>query len=249
LCLEHGLIFQLRSVTKRFPGRSCQQTKTIKVCHPLTPFLARPEPATNQGWSKRGLPLFQALVARRGSGSRKVRMPSNGPGCPVTTLWTTRCGCGRSCWLQSGQLFEAGDSTASGSSLDVDDVAGEIDQDRCEGHASFPEDSLRDGRSGGSAKVVPDHFGTDWAAEIGNCDDRMKADHVKTSSITEVVSSHSGENGRWSTKSRQNTSRAAESVTVDIQKPCKSRIQEENEQHYRKCPTPVGARSPMGNPE
>ena len=36
--------------------------------------------------------------ARRSSGSRKARTPSNGRGCPVTTLWTTRCGCNCSCW-------------------------------------------------------------------------------------------------------------------------------------------------------
>ncbi len=31
--------------------------------------------------------------ARRSSGSRKASTPSNGPAFPVTTLWTTRCGC------------------------------------------------------------------------------------------------------------------------------------------------------------
>jgi hypothetical protein len=46
----------------------------------------------------------------------------------------------------------------------------------------------------------------------------MKADHVKTTATTEALSSHPGENGHWSQKSRQNTSRAAENATVDIGK-------------------------------
>ena len=46
-CLEHRLIFQLRSVTQSFPGLSFQQTTTIKVCHTPTPFLVRSESATN----------------------------------------------------------------------------------------------------------------------------------------------------------------------------------------------------------
>jgi len=38
------------------------------------------------------------------------------------------------------------------------------------------------------ARVVPGHFGRDWAAEIGNRDVRMKAKHVKTTTPTEAVS-------------------------------------------------------------
>jgi hypothetical protein len=58
--------------------------------------------------------------------------------------------------------------------------------------------------SGGTERVVPDHFGTDWAAEIGNRDVRMKADHVKTTASTEAVSSHPGETGHWSPKWARN---------------------------------------------
>ena len=82
----------------------------------------------------------------------------------------------------------------------------------------FPEDSLPDGGSGGSARVVPDHFGTDWTAEIGNRDVRMKAEHVKTTATTEAVSSHPGENGHWSQKWRRNTSRSAEKPMADWKK-------------------------------
>ena len=34
------------------------------------------------------------------------------------------------------------------------------------------------------------HSGRDWAAEIGNRDVRMKAEHVKTAETTEEASSH-----------------------------------------------------------
>src|SRR5271154_5888015 len=112
--------------------------------------------------------------------------------------------------LQPGQLPAAGGAPPSGASLDVDNVAGEIDQDRGKGRASFPADSLPDGGGGGSARVVPDHFGTDWTAEIGNCDVRMNADHDKTAATTEVVSSHPGETRLWSQKCRRNTSHAGE---------------------------------------
>ena len=47
---------------------------------------------------------------------------------------------------------------------------------------------LPDGGSGGAARVVPDHFGRDWAAEIGNCDVRMKED----SGIAGNISYHGG---------------------------------------------------------
>jgi hypothetical protein len=45
------------------------------------------------------------------------------------------------------------------------------------------------------SSIVPDQFGTDWTAEIGNYDVRMKADHVKTTATTDALSSHPGENG------------------------------------------------------
>jgi len=49
-----------------------------------------------------------------------------------------------------------------------------IDQDWGEGCAPFSEDRLSDGGGGGSARVVPDDFGTDWPVEIGNCNVRMR---------------------------------------------------------------------------
>ena len=85
----------------------------------------------------------------------------------------------------------------SSASLVIDHVAGETDQDRGEGRAPFPEDRLSDGGSGSAARVVPDDFGADWTAEIGNCDVRMRKserNHVKTTATTEAVSSSPGEN-------------------------------------------------------
>jgi len=84
-----------------------------------------------------------------------------------------------------------------------------------EGRAPFPEDRLPDGGSGGSARVVPDHFGTNWAAEIGNRDVRMKADHVKTTATTEEVSSHPGEKEHCIQKWRRNNSRAGKKPRAD----------------------------------
>src|ERR1035437_5373250 len=76
--------------------------------------------------------------------------------------------------LQPGQLSSTGGAAAIGASLDIDDVAGETDQDRGEGCAPFPQDRLPDGGGGGSARVVPGYTGRDWTAEIGNRDVRMK---------------------------------------------------------------------------
>src|SRR5208337_1398995 len=76
--------------------------------------------------------------------------------------------------LQSGELSAAGGAAASGASLDVDDFAGETDQDWGEGCAPFPEDCLPNGGSSSAARVVPDDFGTDWTTEIGNREVRMK---------------------------------------------------------------------------
>src|SRR5271170_2083037 len=76
--------------------------------------------------------------------------------------------------LQSGQLSAAVGAAPVGASLDVDDAAGETDQDWCEGRAPFPEDRFSDGGSGGAARVVPDHFGTDWAAETARSGHGMK---------------------------------------------------------------------------
>ena len=76
--------------------------------------------------------------------------------------------------LQPGQLPAAGGAAASGASLDTDDVAGEIDQDRGEGRAPFREDRLPDGGSGGSDRIVPGHSRRHWAAEIARSGIRMK---------------------------------------------------------------------------
>ena len=75
--------------------------------------------------------------------------------------------------LQFGQLPASGGAASSRAALDIDDVAGETDQDWCEGRASFPEDRLSDGGSGGAARVVPDDFGTDWTAEITSSSNRV----------------------------------------------------------------------------
>src|SRR5664279_4502172 len=117
--------------------------------------------------------------------------------------------------LQSGQLSAAGGAAPSGASLDIDDVAGEADQDWCESCAPFPEDRLPDGGSGSAARVVPDDFGTDWTAEIGNRDVRMKTGQGKTTATTEVVSSQPGETRHWSQKCSRNTSRSGEKQVAD----------------------------------
>jgi len=108
-------------------------------------------PGPPNGWCD-----FITSGARRSNGSRKARTPSNGPVCLVTTLWTIKCGATVRAGLQSGQFPAAGGAAPSGASLDVDDVAGEIDQDWGEGGAAFPENRLPDGGSGGAASVVSD---------------------------------------------------------------------------------------------
>ena len=123
--------------------------------------------------------------------------------------------------LQPGQLPAAGGAAQSGASLDIDDAAGETDQDRGEGRAPFPEDRLSDGGGGGAARVVPDDFGTDWTAEIGNCDVRMRKserNHMKTTATTEAVSSPPEENELWNTNRRRNTSRADKNPVADLKK-------------------------------
>jgi len=123
--------------------------------------------------------------------------------------------------LQFGQLPAAGGAAPSGASLDIDDVAGETDQDRGESRAPFPEDRLSDGGGGGAARVVPDDFGTDWTAEIGNCDVRMRKserNHMKTTATTEAVSSPPEENELWNTNRRRNTSRADKNPVADLKK-------------------------------
>src|SRR5271170_7425043 len=84
--------------------------------------------------------------------------------------------------LQPGQFPATGGSAKNGASLDTDDLARETDQDWGEGGAPFPEDSLPDGRSGGSERVVPGDSGRDWAVAIGSRVVRMKADRGKNTS-------------------------------------------------------------------
>ena len=59
--------------------------------------------------------------------------------------------------LQSGQLSAAGSAAPVRAALDVDDAAGEVDQDRSEGGAAFPKDHLPDGGGRGAAGTVPNH--------------------------------------------------------------------------------------------
>ena len=120
--------------------------------------------------------------------------------------------------LQFGQLPASGGATPIGASLDVDDAAGEIDQDRGEGGSPFPEDHLPDGGSGGAERVVPDDFGTDWTAEITGSSNRMRKsgrNHMKTTATTEAVSSSPEENELWNTNRRRNTSRADKKLRAD----------------------------------
>src|SRR5271168_2217579 len=84
--------------------------------------------------------------------------------------------------LQPGQLPAAGGAAPIGASLDIDDAAGETDQDRGKGGAPFPENRLPDGGGGGAARVVPGDSGRDWAVAIGSRVVRMKADRGKNTS-------------------------------------------------------------------
>jgi hypothetical protein len=118
---------------------------------------------------------------------------SPGPAAPYTT-WTSAAHVIQDA-VDAAQtsdtvLVAGGVYATGGVSLDVDDVAEEIDQDRGEGRAPFPKDSVPDGGGGGSARVVPGYSGTDWAAASDNRDVRMKGNHVKTTATTEKVSSH-----------------------------------------------------------
>jgi hypothetical protein len=147
--------------------------------------------------------------------------------------------------LQLGQLSATGGAAASGASLDVDDAAGKTDQDWGEGRAPFPEDRLPDGGSGGSASVVPDHFGTDWAAEIGNRDVRMKADHVKTTATTGEVSSHPGDKGIGAKNGVETPPAPGKNRWRTGKMICKSVEQHEN---HEKVPRRSWSRNQMGNP-
>ncbi len=60
--------------------------------------------------------------------------------------------------LQPGQLSAASGAAPSGAALDVNDAAGEADQDRGEGRAPLTAGGFSDGRGGGAARVGPVHF-------------------------------------------------------------------------------------------
>ena len=137
--------------------------------------------------------------------------------------------------LQFGQLSAAGGAAAIGATLDIDDVAGETDQDRGEGGSPFPEDHLPDGGSGGAERVVPDDFGTDWTAEITSCSNRMRKsgrNHMKTTATTEEVSSPPEEKWHWSQQWRRNTSRAGQKLKADWKMNCKFREKAENHKNH-----------------
>src|ERR1019366_876223 len=137
-----------------------------------------------------------------------------------------------------GQLPASGSAATSGASLDTDDVAGEVDQDWGEGGAPFPEDRLSDGGSGGAARVVPGHSGTDWTAEITNSSNRMRKsgrNHMKTTATTEEVSSPPEEKWHWSQQWRQNTSHARQKPRADWKNDLQTY---EESRKSRKQPTP-----------
>src|ERR1019366_7654210 len=132
--------------------------------------------------------------------------------------------------LQPGQLSAAGGAAASGASLDIDDAAGETNQDRGKSRAPFREDRLPDGGGGGAARVVPGHSGKDWAAEIGNRDVRMKEE-------TQPSQGNTGNHGGGVFASGRN--RACEP-----KKPCQSVEQAEN---HKKPPRWSWVGNHMGN--
>src|SRR5208283_3774364 len=148
--------------------------------------------------------------------------------------------------LQSGQLPAAGGAAASGAALDIDDVAGETDQDWCEGRAPFPADRLPDGGGGGAERVVPDDFGTDWTVEITSSSNRMRKsgrNHMKTTATTEAVSSPPEENEFWNTNRRRNTTCAGQKPRSDW----KNDLQTYEEgRKSRKPPTPFVGIKPYG---
>jgi hypothetical protein len=104
------------------------------------------------------------------SSSNKIKLPAvlsrlcGQPGAAATV----RVG------LQLGQLPAAGGVAPGGAALDVDDVAGEADQDWGEGRAPCPAGGLPDGGGGGPARVVPGHSGGHWAIEIAGGGVRVK---------------------------------------------------------------------------
>jgi len=72
----------------------------------------------------------------------------------------------------------------------------------------------------GAARVVPDDFGTDWTAEICNCDVRMsksERNHMKTTANNGGGVSSPGENG-IEHKMASTTSRAGKKQVAELKK-------------------------------
>jgi hypothetical protein len=112
-----------------------------------------------------------------------------------------------------------------------------------------PADHLPDGGGGGSARVIPGHFGRDWAAEIGNGVVRMKKETQQSQENTE---NHGGgifsSREKWGVgvPKRHRNSALSENNRNGLEKSsCKSVEQEEN---YEKGPCGSWARNQMRNP-
>jgi hypothetical protein len=80
--------------------------------------------------------------------------------------------------------------------------------------------------------------------EIGNCDIRMKAEHVKTTETTEEVSSPPGEKGLWIPKRHRNTALPEKNGWRTGKTACKSVERKEN---HEKGSRWSWARNQMGN--
>src|SRR5271163_2762860 len=154
--------------------------------------------------------------------------------------------------LQPGQLSAAGGAAASGASLDVNNAAGETDQDRGEGRAPFPAGCLPDGRGGGPARVVPDYFGTDWAAEIAHSLIRM---NEKVKGTHENEGNHGRGVFKWHEKvcgkAQLSTNRSLCQRKTEFgpeKKTCQPLEQAENDKNHQKSPRWSWATNQMGNP-
>src|SRR5271155_1028239 len=137
--------------------------------------------------------------------------------------------------LQPGQLPAAGGAAPIGASLDIDDVAGETDQDRGKGGAPFPENRLPDGGGGGAARVVPGDSGRDWAVAIGSRVVRMKADHGKNTSQQRRRCLHIREKNGIRAKIGNETPPLPEQNRSEPgKKACKSEQEEDNHENGKK---------------
>src|SRR5271155_3998016 len=137
--------------------------------------------------------------------------------------------------LQPGQLPAAGGAAPIGASLDIDDAAGETDQDRGKGGAPFPENRLPDGGGGGAARVVPGDSGRDWAVAIGSRVARMKADHGKNTSQQRRRCLHIREKNGIRAKIGNETPPLPEQNRSEPgKKACKSEQEEDNHENGKK---------------